>query len=535
VPIVSDSNVYDDNAQQLAVPNNRGASRPILCLRSSSIVVSLIFLAVLFTVNWLTPVQPFAVLKCDEKCSSGRFSSDSSMFVVAEGNQYAYDRPLRVLDVKRGAELVVRTPDGKRIRDIHFSSEAVLLAAHENDEDVVIWNLTTGEEKGRLRAGTHPRQWSHFRFTPDGRFLEFRHWGVGQPDSHLYSWTSSLWNVETQRVELGIDRNIESLIFSQDRRSLVSVAEPEKNVHEIALWQLASSHTPSLIRSHVLSANPDSVVGCLSANPVSVSPTLQRFATVDSDEVAIWNMATGIKERSIRADPERSFRHAWFSQDENRLDVNSASRGTWNVDLQTASWDISASPVKLARSSDKSDSHVSTDGSWRVVEVENGIRVVETDTGNTRDLVHDGDQGPPGHYLYLHDWQREWPTYDFSPDKKQVLVTKLVDPGHGPLLGNVLPSRFNPFRPPSSEPVGRLWSLESNKEIIAFRECTEGRFSPDGQVLATVHKGGIVKLWHVPFRKPLQRVLGLSVLIWLGVVLSAWLPCKVVRARASSG
>jgi WD40 repeat protein len=163
--------------------------------------------------------------------------------------------------------------------------------------------------------------------------------------------------------------------------------------------------------------------------------------------------------------------------------------------------------------------------------VENGGRLVEADTGNTHELFHEGDQGPPGHYHYLHDWQQQWPECVFSPDSKLLFVTGLVDPGHEPLLGNVLPSRFNPFRSSSSESVCRVWKLESGEEVMAFPGCTDARFSPDGRVLATIHKGGMISLWDFPFRKPLHRVLGLSVLIWLGIVLPTWLLYKGFRTK----
>ena len=107
------------------------------------------------------------------------------------------------------------------------------------------------------------------------------------------------------------------------------------------------------------------------------------------------------------------------------------------------------------------------------------------------------------------------PHCTFSPDSKLVAVSGLCRRGNASLLNNWLPAKLNPFPRDWGGSVVRVWDVATAKEVMAFKDCIEAHFSPDGTVLATFHEGHTVKLWHLPFRKPLWCILGWSITFWL--------------------
>jgi hypothetical protein len=69
----------------------------------------------------------------------------------------------------------------------------------------------------------------------------------------------------------------------------------------------------------------------------------------------------------------------------------------------------------------------------------------------------------------------------------------------------------------------------SCRELCAFEDCKEAVFSPDGASLATLHCDKTIKLWNLPVRKPLARILAVAAQIYLLGVSLFWLFTTMLR------
>ena len=120
------------------------------------VFLALAFAVVLAFVYWLTPVEPYATLHGSDKCHPLLFSPDSSMLVTCEeGPHIKPVGPLRVWDIAGGFERFSVASDWKAIETVLFSPDCSLLAAHEEEGDLKLWNARTGEEVACLRPETH--------------------------------------------------------------------------------------------------------------------------------------------------------------------------------------------------------------------------------------------------------------------------------------------------------------------------------------------------------------------------------------------
>ena len=62
------------------------------------------------------------------------------------------------------------------------------------------------------------------------------------------------------------------------------------------------------------------------------------------------------------------------------------------------------------------------------------------------------------------------------------------------------------------------------EEIATFADCRQALYSPDGKTLATLHEDGTVKVWDIPAaRKPILRICGVSLVLWLMVMVGVQL------------
>ncbi len=56
--------------------------------------------------------------------------------------------------------------------------------------------------------------------------------------------------------------------------------------------------------------------------------------------------------------------------------------------------------------------------------------------------------------------------------------------------------------------------------MACFDDCIQALYSPDSKTLATAHTDGKVRLWDVPPRKPVLAILGMSLVLWLSVLVA---------------
>ncbi len=209
----------DESVESSARPDEaqpeQGVFRRLSDYRGT-VAAALLFLVVLFSAFWLTPIQPYATLPVDARCSLRLFSPDSALLVTAGKHELGCCLgPLRVWDVERGVEQVSMAHSWKEIEDACFSPDGSLLAAHEKEGDLTVWNAKTGEQVASFRPETRSRQWVDFRFSPDGQFIIFQDFSKGVPGQGQISF----WNVAANRLQGTIDSYIWTLVVAQDGES----------------------------------------------------------------------------------------------------------------------------------------------------------------------------------------------------------------------------------------------------------------------------------------------------------------------------
>lgn len=165
------------------------------------------------------------------------------------------------------------------------------------------------------------------------------------------------------------------------------------------------------------------------------------------------------------------------------------------------------------------DSVVSSNGRWLATNRLAGATLFDIETlQEFCNLVNPGDTEPGS------------PSITFSPGCKLAIVGQVYPPGRTSPLAGWVPQRLDPFwSSPIGEPVVRLWEVESAQELLAFEECVKGAFSSDGKTLATLHFDNTIRLWNLPIRKPLGRILGQAFGVWLLFVAVIWVATVVVR------
>ena len=83
-------------------------------------------------------------------------------------------------------------------------------------------------------------------------------------------------------------------------------------------------------------------------------------------------------------------------------------------------------------------------------------------------------------------------------------------------------------------PIARLYDTGTAKELMAFENCSQACFSPDGQFIATAHEDGTIRIWRAPPTRPLELVLGVPVSIWLAEVIGAYLLARRSQRRLAA-
>ena len=165
---------------------------------------------------------------------------------------------------------------------------------------------------------------------------------------------------------------------------------------------------------------------------------------------------------------------------------------------------------------------------------DDGAKLLKTSTlEQTGGLVNDNDVGPSHWGTYNN--MINYPSCTFSPDGKLVAISGLYREGTTPFWSNWLPAKLDPFPYDHDGSVVRVWDVGTAKEVMAIEGASEATFSPAGTVLATLHYPQTVKLWHVPFRKPLWRILAWAAPFWLVIFTIYRLFVRVWRRSVQSG
>ena len=258
------------------------------------------------------------------------FSPDGQ--TLASGSK---DQTVHLWDVTTGEQKKTLTGHPSPVSRIIFSPDGQTLASESKDQTVHLWDVATGEQKGALTG--HPSPVSRIIFSPDGSTLMSM-----SDDKTIYLWdtatgerkktladqgviteplerqemiesvsfssdggtlatvrfnnTIRLWDTTTgaliqtltnQEIDVkqtDYQKKIEKVLFSSDRRMLVSITGGG-NIH---LWDVVTGTYKRLAES----------LG--SVWSAALSPDVRTLATATFDgTICLWDVATGKQKKTI--------------------------------------------------------------------------------------------------------------------------------------------------------------------------------------------------------------------------------------------
>jgi WD40 repeat protein len=487
--------------------------------RRVCVMLFLLFAAIFAVSWWLTPIQPYATLILNGACGRLLYSPDGTMLVTRGKEDFGRSAgPLRVWEVASGQERFSLGDNWKAIETVHFSPNSGLLAAHEMEGELKIWNTKTGDEIAHFSPETKFTNWVNFQFSPDGRFLVFQDHSKGWANNKNFI---TFWNIESKQEQGSVENYSHTLVFARDGKSFATCSPNESNNTEVLLWKF------------------DQIPVCVKRDPVTASqiafsPDLQTLATADdlpdgNGQVAMWDMMTGEKRWSANFNEHDTHLQSLFFSAGGKILTALGGGGTqMNWRFRWTLWDVTSSPKEIG--SFLETPTVSPDGQWLAIPLESGsklIKISQPERGT--DLIANGDLGPSAFVIFNN---MKWlPTASFSPDSKMILVGGLDRHAQEPFLGGWLPAFINPFHADPGGAIVRVWDVESRREILGFSKCTDAQFSPDGQVLATIRDQSVIDLWKVPFRASLWQAFGWAMIVWMIAVSICWLGVKAKKKR----
>jgi WD40 repeat protein len=482
----------------------------------------LLFCVILPAAYSYETIRPYAVLDIGNEGHFICFSPDGKSLITAGKDDFStHAGPLRMWDLERGLERFCVAADWEHIETVHFSPDSSVFAAHEQNRELKLWSASNGEEIGVLDTQTRFGNWVSFRFSPDGTAIVFKDFSK---EKEFGEDGITFWNISGRKEVSSIGCYFGTLAFGLDGRTFATFTRKNhEKINRIMLWRWESpTAAPTLIHEHTITADY-----------VAFSPDLTTFATASDlpdgkGEMALWNMASGTKRGTLTfAEPSTHLQSLSFNANGRILSATGGGGTQLDYHWQTTTWDVSGDEPKQIAATEVIPT-VSQDGRWLAIPLERGVSLLDRSVGagieiqnlvkqESRELATDDDV--TSSYSSMYNFHKVYPRPVLSPDGEIVVVTGLISQGKPSLLANVLPAKWNPFPDDPWGSTVRIWDANSGKHVLSVDRCHDAHFSADGRVLATLHHGSLVKLWQVPLRKPYWRILGWTVVIWVGVLL----------------
>jgi WD40 repeat protein len=433
--------------------------------------------------------------------------------------------PIQLWDSKIGQRVISLPVDLRHVREIMASPDGSVFTTLDSHTDLRMWEAATGKEISEFVAFQKNADCTGeraARFSPDGRFLIVSSFKEGKGPFLLF------WEVGARKLRLRPRARLSDLTIADNgqQMSIHRLVEDQPHI-KVECW---------LLDADFPNRGPYQVHDVI-AHDVAISPKFDVFASArgnadpnKGDDIQLWDMETG---REI-ANAVSPFLHYYVRFSPNgRYLSHQCFRGSRGQPGPGPLWDTKAGLKEVHNFADLM--HISADDRWLLAKPEPmGERVELFDT---RTFQAQGEiSTPPGSFRWGED------RCDFAPDSKTLLVKGMTwhDNGNAftDFVGNYIPA----FKP-RDEKVVWLFDVETAKEIGAFVDCFQALYSPDGKTLATSHGDGTIKVWDIPPRKPVFQIVGVSLVLWLSVIvglqiwrrlLGWWLSPKLCTKRVTS-
>jgi WD40 repeat protein len=447
--------------------------------------------------------SPRTAWQMDKETRLVGFAPNAKLLVTSHG---WWRGPISLWDVDTAKRRFAFAHDWSDIYRIEFSPDGRFLAAMNNRNHLIVWDIATGEEQLNRKSGS----WLDFRFCPDRKHIIFENWA----DNLVH-----FWNIDTKCVEAIVPGRIRETAVAQDGKSFAQWHwNQEGSAYAcVQFWKLGER------RGKVSLDRQFDMTFCDIAFPTN----LDIFVTVSRQslsgqgaEIAVWDSVTGRKRAATTwQDPEMLLQFMYFSPDDKLViaDIRGAGR-------KLIRWDVRHEIKLVPTHPEWEREHQSPDGKLLLIVQPDGAELLDAKTLVRRGTLHtEGDHLPPH---FGSSFGPRLPHFTFSADSKMVIATGLViAPKEDPLfawfaawLGFSKPQHSLMW---SGDPIARLYDAGTASEVLAFQNCSQARFSPDSRLIATAHEDGTVRIWHAPPRKSLKVLLGL-LSIWFAEVIGTY-------------
>jgi WD40 repeat protein len=390
---------------------------------------------------------------------------------------------------------------GRQFMSSAFSLDGSMAALTMDDGEISIWDARTGQRVRQFRVGRFPS----VIFSPDSKILAVHDLGAGDHEAlRLWDATSG-----TELHELrGHQDKIHQVVFSQDGKTLISTGDDKT----IRFWDVATGKESRKLDCAVpvlrMAVSPDGRTLALVYGKKSEHKTPQTtiIAWASSPEVFLWDVTTGKETRCLKGHAENGVACLVFAPDSETL---------WTSDFRAVrSWNVRTGeqlgklPLENAFVSvmafTPDGKTLATGGGDQV------IRLWDAKEGREKSLAS-GHQGPVSAVAVAPDGRtfatagadatiRLW---DRATGRER---SQLVGQGRAvSALAFTADGRglLSTGSPPFDETV-RLWDIATGKELRRFAGISSVS-TPEGQVLITVTKDGIVHYWELATGKEIRQ------------------------------
>jgi WD40 repeat protein len=456
-------------------------------------------------------------------------SPDGSILAISEGSgRFPYYGPIQLWNLKTGERQLSIVGGWTAVRKVEFSPLGSMLAILDEADRLTIWKTATGSEVARFTELEHKvRLPLETLFSPDERFLVIQEPREGWPRTDFLIF----WDIKTKAVHARLEGELHYLTFARDGKEMAQFVRPERKQYSVEKWQLDAKFPASgPVCTHDVAA-PD----------VAFSPKFDFFAsrrpgTVAGEEVVqLWDLTTGEeKAKVVYSNPDSSNYHLQFSPNGRFLSVDNPGRFGWMRAKRFSPllWDTEAGLREVGANLDVL--RVSPDDRW-LLALEKGphnIALYETATFKECGVVSMPNEGFISSASGQTVSPTYWDLYQFTPDSKFVLVTGQTVFGTGNAAIDFIEGFLPAFLQMHMWHMVRLWDVETAEQIASFGGCTHALYSSDAKILVTAHEDGTTKIWDMPPRKPVVAILGVSLVLWLVLILAVRLARKMIVRRS---